>query len=91
MDIIPKLSDNCIKRIMLAHVTSPDMIMIVGCQIDMVMIPLMRMFHKESIGCIVVAIDMLGILIMAMCVHASTSTYSQDFVFGIFIFGRGVV
>ena len=66
MDIIPKLSDNCIKRIMLAHVTSPDMIMVVGCQSDMIMVPFMRMFHKESIGCLVVAIDMLGILIMAM-------------------------
>ncbi len=66
MDILPKLSDHCIKRIMLAHATSPDMIIIVGCQIDMIMVPFMRMFHKESIGCLVVAIDMLGILIMAM-------------------------
>lgn len=51
---------------MLGKATSPDMIIVAGCQSDEIMVPFIKMFHKESIGCLVVSIDMLSILIMAM-------------------------
>ena len=64
--MVPKLSDDCIKRIRYDNVTSSHLIAITGCIDDFVNVPFFKKYHKESIGFMAVCLDILSIIIMTL-------------------------
>ena len=60
-----KMTDFCKDRITFLNLTSYDFIAVVGCTKDKVTVPLVNVaLHKEKIGIIAVAIDILSVAIM---------------------------
>ena len=65
--LLSKLSDKCIKRIKEYEVTSRQLIAIMGCQDDTLVVPFYSgKLHKQTVGIIIVSVDMLSIIIMAL-------------------------
>ena len=67
MNILPKISDRCLKRIRYLNRTSPHFLIVIGCKDDTVNFPLVPdELHKEYAGVIIISFDIISILIMAV-------------------------
>jgi hypothetical protein len=71
-----KQSDECRERIVGAYPSKPsfkhtsnEFIIIFNCLSDKIMVPSGHELHKESIGILAVAIDVLGIMVMIYMVY----------------------
>ena len=65
MTLFYKITEFCKDRITFLSLTSYDFIAVVGCTKDKVTVPFVNMaLHKEKIGIIAVAIDILSVAIM---------------------------
>ena len=66
LNILPKITDRCLKRIRYLNYTSPHFLIVIGCKDDTVNFPIADNFHKEIAGVIIVSFDIISILIMAV-------------------------
>lgn len=67
LNILPKLSEHCLHRVRWQNVTSPYLIIVVGCGDDTVYFPLYHSeVHKDVVGLIVVTFDIASVMIMAL-------------------------
>jgi len=61
------------------NITHWDYIVVVGCQKDEVMIPIVgTVAHKETVGILIVAVDMVSIMIMAF-VFIKVKTINDEY------------
>ena len=65
LDLMAKLSDSCLERMLNTNITSQHFILNIGCREDDVATPWGKRMHKHSVGIVAAALDIGSIFIMA--------------------------